>query len=216
MTASVFAAGALPPTVAANASEAGATASAGGAGAVTVSVTGIVAGAPATPGAATVTFAVYVPAASPVVLAVTVSVCGASPEPGETLSHGASPLAVKLSVPPPSFATASVRAAGWRAVLDAAERQRRRRDRQPRRLARADRPRDVRRHLGGGERPVVDPQLVEPPGEPLAPDVVAAEPQRARRDRERPADRGRRDLHAADVLAQRGAVIGRRRRASTR
>ncbi len=114
VTASVFAAGALPPTVAANESEAGATASAGGAGAVTVSVTGIVAGAPATPGAATVTFAVYVPAASPVVLAVTVSVCGAPPEPGETLSHGASSLAVKPSVPPPSFATASVRARAGR------------------------------------------------------------------------------------------------------
>ena len=57
-TLSGFAAGAAPPTVAANASDAGVTASAGGAGAPTVSVTGIAAGAPVTPGAATVTVAV--------------------------------------------------------------------------------------------------------------------------------------------------------------
>ena len=58
VTSIVLPAGALPPTVAANASDAGDTASAGGGGcALTVSVTGTVAGEPCAPAAVTVTVA---------------------------------------------------------------------------------------------------------------------------------------------------------------
>ena len=53
-TASVFAAGVAPPAVAVNARLDGVTESAGGTGAVTVNVTGIVAGDPLAPGAVNV------------------------------------------------------------------------------------------------------------------------------------------------------------------
>ena len=69
-------------------------------------------GEPATPAAVTVTVAVWVPRARPAIDGATVSVAGALPLPGETDSHGASSLTVKLSVPPPVLLTATSLEAG--------------------------------------------------------------------------------------------------------
>ena len=69
-------------------------------------------GEPATPAAVTVTVAVWVPRARPAIDGATDSVAGALPLPGETASHGASSLTVKLSVPPPVLLTATSLEAG--------------------------------------------------------------------------------------------------------
>ena len=62
----------------------------------------------------TVTSAVYVPAASPVIDGVTVTVPPFVPLPGDTLSQLALSDAVQSSEPPPAFDTANVLAAGSR------------------------------------------------------------------------------------------------------
>ena len=106
-----WAAGLEPPAVAVNESVDGDTASTGEAG-LTLSVTLIVFGDPVAPAAATVTAVVYVPAESPAIDGVTVSVAGADPDAGETLSHDTDSDAVKLSVPPPVLVMLAVCAAG--------------------------------------------------------------------------------------------------------
>src|SRR4051794_40098353 len=110
---SVLAPGPAAPSVAVNASDVGATASAGGCGGATVSVTGIVFGDPVAPAAVTVTVAVYVPAPRPVVSAATVRSRGALPLAGATESHAASSDALKLSAPSPLLETVSVLDAGF-------------------------------------------------------------------------------------------------------
>jgi hypothetical protein len=111
LTVRFFAAGLAPPAVALNDKLFGDTERAG-AGGSTVSVTGISFGDPLTPADSTVTTAVYVPAASPAVLAVTLRSRGALPLAGVTESHPASSVAVKGRMPPPVLATFSVFAAG--------------------------------------------------------------------------------------------------------
>jgi hypothetical protein len=93
-TARLWAAGFAPPATALKVSAWGVTLSAGGAGGVSVSVTGICFGEPVAPAAATVTVAVCVPAARPVVSSETVMSCAASPLAGETDSQLALSLAV--------------------------------------------------------------------------------------------------------------------------
>src|SRR3954452_1184392 len=110
VTLTVCVPGFAPPWAAENASVAGATASVGGG--VTVSVTGMVFGEPVAPEAVTVTLPLYVPAPRPEMLGVTVSVCGAVPEAGDTVIHVASSEAVNDSVPAPVLDTSIVLAAG--------------------------------------------------------------------------------------------------------
>ena len=55
---------------------------------------------------------VYVPAANPLVLVVTVTLDGAVPEPPDKLNHGCVLLAVQSSVPPPMFVMLMVWDAG--------------------------------------------------------------------------------------------------------
>ena len=112
VTATVLAAGLVPPAVAVKARVVGETDSAGGVGGLTVSVTVIVFGEPVAPVAVTVTSVVYVPAASPVIDGVTVIVPAFVPLAGDTLSHVALSDAVQSIVPPPVLLTASVLAAG--------------------------------------------------------------------------------------------------------
>ena len=96
-----------------NASVVGVTASAGGVGAATVSVTGIAAGDPVAPVARRPSPSrCRCPGSRPVIDGVTVSVAAPVPEAGVTVSHDASSDAVQLSVPPPVLVTASVFAAG--------------------------------------------------------------------------------------------------------
>ena len=64
--------------------------------------------------------------------------------------------------------------------------------------------------LARGERPVVDAHFIDPAGEELAPDAVAADPQRAGRRQQRAADGAAADLHPVDVQAQGRVVVGRR------
>src|SRR4051812_6497333 len=111
-TASVLAAGSAPPCVALNERLDGVTDSAGGVGALTVNVTGIVAGEPPAPLAVTVTSVVYVPGARPEVSGVTAIVPAPVPLAGATLSQLAFSDAVQFSEPPPVFVTLSVLAAG--------------------------------------------------------------------------------------------------------
>ena len=112
VTATVLAAGLVPPAVAVKASVVGETESAGGVGGLTVSVTVIVFGEPVAPVAVTVISVVYVPAASPVIDGVTVIVPAFVPLVGDTLSHVALSDAVQSIVSPPVLLTASVLAAG--------------------------------------------------------------------------------------------------------
>ena len=107
-----MAAGALPPVVAENESDAGEVDRAGGDGGATLNVTGIVFGEPATAPAVIVTSVVYVPAGRPVVSGVTVTVPAFVPLAGVSESHGALSEAVQFRVPPPAFDTSSVFAAG--------------------------------------------------------------------------------------------------------
>jgi hypothetical protein len=119
LIASVRSAGLAPPCVPPKARLPGVTASAGpGGGGSTMSVTGIVRGEPVAPAAPTVTLAVYVPGARPVVSGVTVTVPAPVPPAGATLSHGASSDAVQSSVPAPVLATSSVLAAGFVPLKD--------------------------------------------------------------------------------------------------
>src|SRR5919197_4047124 len=108
-----WAGGAAPPCVAEKLSDVGDTASAGGAGGLSVSVTGTVLGAPVEPGESIVTFPVYVPALRPDVSTETVTSLGAVPLPGDAESHGLSSEAAKLSVPPPVLDTVKVFDAGF-------------------------------------------------------------------------------------------------------
>jgi len=68
--------------------------------AFTVSVTGTLSGELDAPVALTVMVPLYVPAASPLILTEAVSVEGAVPLAGLTLSHEALSVAVQLNVPP--------------------------------------------------------------------------------------------------------------------
>src|SRR5690349_17993811 len=112
LTATVLAAGLVPPAVPVKASVVGETDRAGGVGALTVSVTVIVFGEPVAPVAATVMSVVYVPAARPVIDGVTVIVPVSVPLAGDRLSHVALPDAVQFIVSPPVLLTDSVLAAG--------------------------------------------------------------------------------------------------------
>ena len=112
MTFTGCAAGFVPPAVAVNASEAGETASTGVAG-LTLRVTSIVFGDPVAPAAVDRDGGLYVPAESPVIHGVTVSVAGAEPDAGETLEPDADSDAVKLSDPPPVFVMLAVWRPGW-------------------------------------------------------------------------------------------------------
>src|SRR3954470_4215591 len=112
VTATVLAAGLVPPAVAVKASVVGETESAGGVGGLTVSVTVIVFGDPVAPVAVTVTSVVYVPAARPVIDGVTVIVPVFVPLAGDRLSHVALSAAVQSIDPPPVLLTDSVLAAG--------------------------------------------------------------------------------------------------------
>src|SRR5436190_1506012 len=76
----------------------------------TVSVTGTV--ADGTLGAVRVTLALYVPGERPATLAETVTVEGAVPAVGLTLSQEASVAAAQVSVPPPVLLMVSTRGAG--------------------------------------------------------------------------------------------------------
>ena len=86
LTLTVCAAGFAAPAVIVNDSVLGETASTGVAG-LTVSVTGTVFGEPVAPAAVTVTSVVYVPALRPAMATAAVSVAGAVPEPGVTVSQ---------------------------------------------------------------------------------------------------------------------------------
>src|SRR5215467_13816833 len=92
----------------------------GGAGGFTFRVAVIVAGEPWEPVEVTVTCPVYVPAARLAMFALSCSVAGALPPAGDTPSHAASELVVKLSVPEPVLVTLAEAAAGlappWVAV----------------------------------------------------------------------------------------------------
>ena len=79
---------------------------------LTVNVTATVLGEPVAPGAATVMSAVYVPAARPVIVGVTVTVPALVPLPGETLIQLALSDAVQSIEPLPVLLTANVLAAG--------------------------------------------------------------------------------------------------------
>ena len=79
---------------------------------LTVSVTATVLGEPVAPAAATVTSAVYVPAANPVIDGVTVTVPAFVPLPGDTIIQLALSDAVQSIDPLPVFDTANVLAAG--------------------------------------------------------------------------------------------------------
>ena len=74
----------------------------------------------------------------------------------------------------------------------------------------------VERDVGGAERPVVDPHLVDPPREPLAPDAVAADRQRRRARGERAGQRPRRRLRRRSRTAAASRRRRCRRRGSTR
>ena len=111
-TANVLAAGDAPPAVPLNDSVAGVTDSAGGVGGSTVNVTATVFGEPVAPADATVMSVVYVPAPSPVIVGVTVTVPPFVPLAGDTLSQLALSDAVQSIDPPPVFETANVLAAG--------------------------------------------------------------------------------------------------------
>jgi hypothetical protein len=78
-----------------------------------VKLTPICCGEVLAPGALTVTVPVYVPAASPAVAAVTVSVLGAVPVLGLTPNHAWLLVALQFSVPPPVLLMLIVRAAGF-------------------------------------------------------------------------------------------------------
>jgi hypothetical protein len=112
LTDTVCAAGLAAPWAAVNETVEGLTTRAGGGGGSTVSVTVIVFGEPLTPAAAIVTSAVYVPADSPEIDGVTVTVPLCVPLAGESDSHVASSLAVQFRVPPPVLVTEIVFAAG--------------------------------------------------------------------------------------------------------
>jgi hypothetical protein len=112
LTDSVLAAGLEPPAVALNDRLDGVTESAGGTGASSVNVTGIVFGEPSAPVAVTVMSVVYVPAARPLIVGVTVMVPELVPLAGATLSHVALSDAVQSIDPAPVLLTDSVLAAG--------------------------------------------------------------------------------------------------------
>src|SRR3954463_5591706 len=101
VTATVLAAGLVPPAAAVKASVVGETDNAGGVGGLTVRVTGIVFGEPVAPVAVTVTSVVYVPAARPVIEGVAVIVPAFVPLAGDTLSQVALSDAVQSKVSPP-------------------------------------------------------------------------------------------------------------------
>src|SRR5262249_29089408 len=79
---------------------------------LTVNVTGTLTGVLVAPVALMVIVPLYAPAASPLMLTEAVSVEGAVPLAGLTVSHEASSLAVKLRVPPPVLVTLIVWLAG--------------------------------------------------------------------------------------------------------
>src|SRR3954463_12364592 len=112
VTATVLAAGLVPPAAAVKASVVGETDSAGGVGGSTVKVTGIVFGEPVAPVAVTVTSVVEGPGAGPVSAGVTLMVPAFVPLAGDRLSQAAPSEAVQSIEPPPVLLTASVLAAG--------------------------------------------------------------------------------------------------------